>query len=127
MELTFILRLNIIKTMPFKKWRLKRRDFEKVLKKGKSFREDSLILKVLKHPFQKIRIGFLLAKKHFPKAVLRNRLKRKLKEMIRGEVHKIKNGLALVFICLPGIEKKGLKDLKNIFQKLIIKSKILKQ
>jgi ribonuclease P protein component len=112
--------------MPLKKWRLKEKEFEKVLKRGQSFREDVLVLKVLRNFSLRKRIGFLVTKKAFSKAVLRNKIKRKLRELMRAEVENIKEGLDLVFIPLPGIEKKDFNQLANIFKKLILKAKILK-
>lgn len=112
--------------MLFKKWRLNQKDFKKVLRKGRAFKEDSLILKALDNSLKKTRIGFLVTKKNFSKAVLRNKIKRKMREIIRLEFEKIKNGFDLVFIFLPGIEKKESKDLREIFLKLISKAKLLK-
>jgi ribonuclease P protein component len=112
--------------MSLKKWRLKKRDFEKILKKGKSFKEENLVLKVLKNFSEKKRVGFLVSKKSFSKAVLRNKIKRRLRELVRVEIENIKEGLDLVFIPLPGIEKKDFRQLSNIFKRLILKAKILK-
>lgn len=113
--------------MSFKKWRLGKKTFKIILRKGKSFKEDGLILKVLKNFVQKIRIGFLIQRKKFPKAVLRNKIKRKLREIIRLEIGKVKKGFDLIFIFLPGVEKKDTKDLRENFLKLISKAKILKK
>jgi ribonuclease P protein component len=112
--------------MSLKKWRLKRKEFEKVLKKGRSFREENLILKVLANFSGKKRVGFLVTKKSFPKAVLRNKIKRRLRELTRAEIENIKDGLDMVFIPLPGIEKKDFNQLSDVFKKVILKAKILK-
>jgi ribonuclease P protein component len=112
--------------MSLKEWRLKEKEFERVLKKGKSFKEDSLILKVLKNFNKKKRVGFLITKKVVPKAVWRNKIKRRLRELMRREIEKIKEGLDLVFITLPGVEKKDFNQLANAFKKIILKAKILK-
>jgi ribonuclease P protein component len=112
--------------MSLKKWRLKEKEFEKILKRGKGFKEDDLVLKVLRNFSERKRIGFLVTKKAFPKAVLRNKIKRRLRELMRAEIENIKEGLDLVFITLPGIEKKDFNRLANTFKKLISKAKILK-
>jgi ribonuclease P protein component len=110
---------------PLKKFRLKGKEFEEVLKKGRSFRCKSLVLKVLENKGGK-KFGFLISKRILKKAVERNRLKRRLREILREKVEKIKDGVRVVFITLSGLEKKDFKELKEIFEKLLRKSKLLK-
>jgi len=112
-------------TYPLKKYRLRGKEFEEVLKKGNGFRAGSLVLKkFLKKEGKKF--GFLISKKVLKKAVQRNRLKRRLREILREKVEKIKEGVRIVFIALPGLEKKDFKKLKEIVEKLLKKSKVLK-
>jgi ribonuclease P protein component len=112
-------------TYPLKKYRLKGKEFKEVLKKGRSFKVENLILKV---SFEKEgkKFGFLVSKKFFKKAVQRNKLKRRLREILRERVEEIKDGVRIVFIPLAGLEKKDFRELKEIFEKLIKKAKILK-
>jgi ribonuclease P protein component len=49
-----------------------------------------------------------------------------LREILREKVEKIKDGVRVVFITLSGLEKKDFKELKEIFEKLLRKSKLLK-
>jgi ribonuclease P protein component len=112
-------------TYPLRKYRLKGKEFEKVLKRGKSFKFGGLVLKLLLERKGK-KFGFLISKKVIKKATQRNRLKRRLREILREKVEEIKNGTRIVFIALPGLEKKNFKELEEIFEKLIKKSKILK-
>jgi ribonuclease P protein component len=112
-------------TYPLKKYRLRGKEFEEVLKKGNGFRVGGLVLKkFLKKEGKKF--GFLISKKVLKKAVQRNRLKRKLREILREKVEKIKEGVRIVFIALPGLEKKDFKELKEIVEKLLKKAKVLK-
>jgi ribonuclease P protein component len=112
-------------TYPLKKFRLKGKEFEEVLKKGKSFRVDGLVLKILLKKEGK-KIGFLISKKILKKATQRNRLKRRLREILRGKIEEIKEGIRIIFITLPGLEKKEFKELEEILGKLLKKSKTLK-
>jgi len=112
-------------TYPLKKYRLKGKEFEEVLKKGKGVKVESLVLKKLAKNEGK-KFGFLISKKVLKKAVQRNKLKRRLREILREKVEKIKDGIRVVFIALPGLEKKNFKELKEIFEKLLKKSKIIK-
>lgn len=112
-------------TYSLKRYRLKGKEFEEVLKKGKGFKSDNLILKILPKGKEK-RFGFLISKKILKKAVERNKLKRRLREILRENVEKIKEGTRIVFITLPGLEKKNFWELKKIFEKLLRKSGVFK-
>lgn len=111
--------------MSLKKERLKRKEFQKVLEKGKGFKEDKIVLKVLENNTKETRIGFLITKKVSKKAVVRNKLKRRLREILRREKEKTKKGLDLIFIALPGIETRDFQSLENSVKKLFSKAKIV--
>jgi ribonuclease P protein component len=112
-------------TYSLKKYRLRGREFEEVLKKGKGFRVNGLVLKlILKEKGKKF--GFLISKKILKKAVQRNKVKRRLREILRERVEDIKDGVRIVFVALKGLEEKEFLELKEIFEKILKKSKILK-
>jgi ribonuclease P protein component len=112
-------------TYPLRKYRLRGKEFEEVLKKGKGFRVNGLVLKlILKERGKKF--GFLISKKVLKKAVQRNKLKRRLREILRERVENIREGVRAVVIALGGIEEKEFFELKEIFEKILKKSKILK-
>jgi ribonuclease P protein component len=112
-------------TYSLKKFRLKEKEFKEVLRNGRSYRVDNLVLKVLIKTEEK-KFGFLISKKVLKKAVQRNKLKRRLREILREKVEKIKEGTRAVLIALPGVEKMNFKELKEIFEKVLKKSKIIK-
>ena len=113
-------------TFPLRFSRLKRKEFKKVLRKGKSFKENFLVAKILKDPKErKVKIGILISKKVLKKAVERNKLKRRLREIVRVETKKIKEGIKVVFIPLSGIDPE-FKNLKDKVEKILKKAKILK-
>lgn len=113
-----------------KKSRLKKRkDFEEVFKKGKSWKEAFLLLKILPNKLKISRFGFIIGKKYSKKAVLRNKIKRRLREVVREELPKIKEGLDGVIIVLSEAnkEKESFEELKKIINKLFKKAKIYKK
>lgn len=112
--------------MRLKKYRLKKKEFERVLKKGKGFREDFLVLKVKENNLSKIRVGFLVSKEISKKAVQRNKIRRRLRELIRLRLGKIKESHDIVFIALPGLEKKNFQQMANTVDKIFLKAKIVK-
>jgi len=103
----------------------KKKDFEKVLKRGKGFREDFLFLKLIKNNFKISRVGFIVSKKISKKAVQRNKIKRKLREIIQLYLAKIQPGFDLVFLAKPGIEKRDFWEIEQTIDKILKKSKIL--
>lgn len=110
-----------------KKNRLKgKREFKRVLEKGKGFKEDFLILKVFRNFSNLIRFGFLVSQKISKKATIRNKIKRRLSELVRVKLKKIKNGIDGILIPLPGIEKKEFFEIERILNNLFKRAKILK-
>ena len=112
--------------MPLKKYRLKEKEFEEALKKGKGFREDFLVLKTRKNDLSKIRVGLLVSKKISKKAVQRNKVRRRLKELVKLKLEKLKEGQDIIFIALPGLEKKNFQQMENTVDKIFLKAKIMK-
>ncbi|XOB40192.1 MAG: ribonuclease P protein component [Candidatus Nealsonbacteria bacterium] len=103
----------------------KKKDFERILKGGEGFKEDFLILKVKKNKSNKIRFGFIVAQKVSKKAVVRNKIKRRLREIVRLKMEEIKKGTEGVFITLPGIETRDFREIESIVEKLFKKAGVL--
>jgi len=104
----------------------KKKDFEKVLKKGKGFKQDFLLCKIIKNNLKISRFGFIVSQKISKKATVRNKLKRKLSELVRVKLEKIKNGIDIIFIVFPGLENKDFWEIEGIIKKIFEKIKILK-
>jgi len=102
----------------------KKKDFKEVFKKGKGFRKDFLFLKIKNNSFKKIRFGFIVSREISKKAVIRNKIKRRLREIIKKELSKIKPGIDGVLIAKKGIEKKDFLEIKEVVFQLLKKAKI---
>lgn len=97
-----------------RKFRLrKKKDFEMVIKRGKFFKGENLSLVKKNNGFHFSRFAFLVGKKVSKKAVVRNKIKRRLSEIIRTNLSKIKKGYDVIFFTFPGIEKNSFKELKK--------------
>lgn len=70
----------------------KEKDFESIFKNGRGFKQGLVYLKIKKNNLETIRFGFIVSKKISGKAVARNRIKRKLREIVRKEISGLKNG-----------------------------------
>jgi ribonuclease P protein component len=108
--------------------RLKRKkEIERVFKKGEGFKEDFLILKTAKNNFKNSRFAFVVSQKVSKKATLRNKVRRKLRELVKAKVKKIKKGKDLILVAVPGLEKKDFWEIEETVNKLFKKAKCLEE
>lgn len=114
----------------------KKKDIERVFKKGKGFKEDFLILKIAKNALSQTRFGFVVSQKVSKKATLRNKIKRRLREMVSKKGKKLKkgrhpsatrSGMDVVLIALPGLETKDFWEIDETLNKLFKKAKCLER
>ncbi|MBZ9571746.1 ribonuclease P protein component [Patescibacteria group bacterium] len=113
--------------MLFKESRLKKsKDFEKVFRAGRGFKEDFLFLKIIKNNLNHSRFGFMVSKKLSKKATLRNKMKRRLRELVRMKLGKIKKGVDVVLVASPGLEKKDFWEIEEILNKIFEKASLIK-
>jgi len=103
----------------------KNKDFEKVFREGKGFKEELLVLKKVENNLESSRFGFAVSKAFFKKATLRNKIKRRLRESVRARLNEIKKGVDGVVIAKPGLDKKDFQEIKEIVNKLFKKAKII--
>ena len=103
----------------------KKKDFEKLFKEGRSFKEKFLVLKVNKNNLSNNRFGFIVSKKISKKAVVRNKIKRQLRESVRKEINNHQKGFDVAVITLPGIELKDFGEISQVLECLLKKVKIL--
>jgi ribonuclease P protein component len=102
----------------------KAKDIKKVLEKGKRVKEGFLVLKTLPNKSGESRFAFIVSQKFSKKAVLRNKIKRKLRELVRAKESKIKKGEDAIIIALPGLETKDFWEIEEMLDKLFEKAKI---
>jgi len=98
----------------------KKKDIEKIFKKGRTFKESSLILKTIKNDLGFSRFGFIVSQKVSKKANVRNKIKRRLREIIRA--HSLQKETDNLLITLPGMEKNDFQETKRITEKLLSKA-----
>lgn len=106
----------------------KEKDIERVFQKGRGFKEDFLVLKTLKNNSNKIRFGFVISKKVSKKASTRNKIKRRLSELV-GSKLKSKASVSYsdnLLIAAPGLEIKDFWEMEETMNRLFQKSGIIK-
>ena len=100
----------------------KQKDIAEVLKKGKGFKEEGLVLKTKKKDLGCTRFAFLVSKKVSKKATQRNKIRRRIRETVRKSIKSIRGHSDNVFISQSGIEKKDFQGIKEKVDKLLKKA-----
>lgn len=102
----------------------KKKDFERVFENGKTAKEGFLILKTAKNDLDVSRFAFVVSKKISAKAVVRNKVRRRLVAAVEKDFKGVKEGFDAVFIALPGLDKKNFSEIKEKTGKLLNKLKL---
>jgi len=111
--------------LPKKNRLKKKKDFEEIIKKGSFFPGSSLSLKVLRTDLGELRIGFVVSQKISKSAVVRNRIKRRLREAVRSNLAQMKKGYDIIFFSKKGVEEKDFWEIKEEIEKLLKKAKLI--
>jgi len=107
-----------------KQYRLKKqKDFDAVSKE-QSFFEDFLVLKKARNSMDISRFGFVVSSKVSKKAVKRNKVKRRLRSIVKDNIHSIITGYDIVIFTKKGIEEKEFKEIEQALINLLKKSNV---
>ena len=109
-----------------KKYCLKRKkDFERVIKKGKKIEKNFLVLKFFRNSLDVTRTGFVVSQKVSKKAILRNKIKRRLREIIKINLPNLEPGYDLIFFTKKGIIEKNFLEIKDTAEQILKKAKLI--
>ncbi len=110
-----------------KKHRLRKdKDIKLAYKKGRFVNFDWLTLKVAHNDLNVTRFGFMVGIKVSKKAVVRNRVRRQISEVIRLVMPKIASGYDVLVIVKPSVVGKDYKDIEEVALGALKRSKLLK-
>jgi ribonuclease P protein component len=104
----------------------KKKDFERVFRRGKRLKDKFLTIKILGNNLNVSRFGFIVSKKISKKAVLRNKIKRRLRESVLPKLSQIRQGVDVAVIAGPGIGEKNFGEIEEISNKILEKAGILR-
>ncbi|MEK7103922.1 MAG: ribonuclease P protein component [Patescibacteria group bacterium] len=110
--------------MLFSKNRLrKKKDFERVMRDraSKSAAVSFLSARFICNDLPYSRIGFVVSKKVSKKAVTRNKIKRRLREISRNIIKELEKGFDIVVFTKPEIAESDFKQIKNALEILLKK------
>jgi ribonuclease P protein component len=97
-------------------------EFERMKKEGRSQRGSSLILSVL--PAQELRAGFVTSKR-IGSAVVRNRVRRRLREIVRKHQPDLPGSFWIVTIARPKAARATYRELEDEWLRLAKRASIL--
>ncbi|NIM47405.1 MAG: ribonuclease P protein component [Candidatus Aenigmarchaeota archaeon] len=104
----------------------KKRDFEKIRKKGKFFSNSDLAINFISNHLSISRVAIIISKKLLKKAIQRNRLRRQIREAIRLNFLKIKPGFDLAILLRKDISSWDFKKIESRLIETLKKTGLLK-
>lgn len=103
----------------------RKKDFENVFKKGRGARGDFLSVKILEENKTEVRFGFVVSRKVDGKAVVRNKIRRRLKAAVFSLLKNVKKPTDAVIIAHPDIANKSFSQIKEKIETLLRGLKII--
>lgn len=99
----------------------KKEDFDTVFRKGRLIRGLSVSLRIKKTNLDHMRVGIIVGQRISKRAVIRNRIKRQLREVVAHYTQDSKSGIDVVVMPNVEILKKSFNELKKELE-LVFKS-----
>ena len=99
--------------LPEKNRLSKKKDFDKVFKKGKSSFDGLLGVKMLKNEQEFTRFGIIVSSKVSKKAVIRNKIKRRIRNIIAKNYINNADAKDVIIISLPKILGKKYNEIEK--------------
>ncbi|MBC8590883.1 ribonuclease P protein component [Wansuia hejianensis] len=110
-----------------KQYRLRKNmEFKKVYDCGKNYWNRNLIMYVKTNNLDKTRVGYTITKK-IGNSVVRNKIRRRMKEIYRLNFHNIKEGYDIVFIPKKNVVNMSYDQLENSFLHIMNMARVLKK
>lgn len=117
--------MGLAKQHRLKHWR----DFRKVYGKGKRFHGHRLVLITYcdrdEMPKPATKVGISISRKVSKKAVVRNRIKRRIRSILRLFLPNIEAGWKVIIIVRSNAIECGYEDFLRELEKLLIKAEVL--
>jgi len=103
----------------------KDKDFERLAREGRAVYGGELMLKWRLNNLKQSRFGFVVSKKVDKRAVVRNKIKRRLRAVVRENLSKIRPGYDVMILTRSEIKNLTFMQLKNKIDDLLIRAKLL--
>ena len=107
--------------------RLKKRyQFNYVYKSGEHFSGEHIVLYVVSSKTKNIKVGLAVTKK-VGHAVVRNRVRRVLREIIKKQIPNLKQNHNIIIVARENVTEASFEKLSNEFLKLIKKANLINE
>lgn len=103
-----------------------RKDFTRVLRSGKSLSLPLCVVRWSPSHLQNPRFGFIVSNKISKKAVIRNKIKRRLREAVRARVQEFLPGVDYIFISKSSFVKADMASVREMIDGFLAKTGIKK-
>ncbi len=105
----------------------KNKEFETLFKKGKSKHSKLFKIIILKNNSLFNKYGVIVSNKISNKAVVRNKIKRRIKYVLQKHKTKIKQGYDIVIITYPIVVKESFKNIESELAHIFTCLKLIKK
>lgn len=105
----------------------KQNDFNRVFKKGEVFGNKTFVIYYLKNSEEINRLGIIVSKKVSKKSVIRNKIRRRIKEAYRFNEDSFLTGYDLIIIAKGSSEEEKYSDLEKSLKHLFYKKHLMRQ
>ncbi|MFA6106153.1 MAG: ribonuclease P protein component [Patescibacteria group bacterium] len=105
----------------------KSKEFDRVFSRGKAAYTDFVGIKCAKNSLEISRFGILTSVKVSKKATIRNKIKRRIRQILLTEMDLLKSGYDCAIICRPAIVEKDYREIKINLRHLFARLKLYKK
>lgn len=106
---------------------IKEKDFKILARRGKSFFIKELGIKYLKNNLTHPRFGFIVSNKIDKRATVRNKIKRRLREIVHQNIKRVKPGFDFLFLTNPEIKNLDFWQIKEKLEEILEKLKLFQK
>lgn len=103
------------------------KDYARIFAKGRPFSGRGLGMKVVRNGMETSRFGFVVSTKVAKRAVVRNLIKRRMREIVRKRIASVIGGIDVVLMARSESVKMTFADIERTIGELFAKSGILKK
>ncbi len=102
-----------------------KKDFEKLAKQGQSFFSQEFGFKILKNNLKHNRYGIVVNLKVDKRAVVRNKIRRRFRDIIKNHEKDLKQGFDVMILTREQTKNLDFQEIKEKMELLLKKAKIL--
>lgn len=103
------------------------KDYARIFAKGRPFSGRGIGMKVVRNGLETARFGFVVSTKVAKRAVVRNLIKRRMREIVRKRMPSVLDGIDVVFMARSESVNMTFADIERTIGELLAKAGITKK